>query len=133
MTPTRQTRRKWLWCGLATLILVSAAFLAALAWDSYQERLEAFDRELWRDPKMVEQGVRLKLADGLIARDELRGVSRAAVVEMLGEPPPPEYFRDWDMVYRLGMERAWISIDSEWLVIRLGTDGRVIEYRIVRD
>ncbi len=52
---------------------------------------------------------------------------------MLGEPPPPEYFRDWDMVYRLGMERGFISIDSEWLVIRLGTNGRVTESRIVHD
>lgn len=49
---------------------------------------------------------------------------------MLGEPPPPEYFREWDMVYRLGMEGSYFGIDSEWLVIRLGPDGRVIDYRL---
>jgi hypothetical protein len=52
---------------------------------------------------------------------------------MLGEPPPTSYFRQWDMVYWLGMERGFVSIDSEWLVIRLDQDGRVAESRIVTD
>ena len=82
---------------------------------------------------MIEQGVRLNMADGLIARGDLDRMSRSDVIELLGEPPEKEYFRDWDLVYRLGMERGFISIDSEWLVIRLGADGRVVEYRIVTD
>ncbi len=52
---------------------------------------------------------------------------------MLGEPPSTGYFSDWDLVYRLGMERGFISIDSEWLVTRLGPDGRVVQARIVTD
>ncbi|HEY4309515.1 MAG TPA: hypothetical protein VGN12_08695 [Pirellulales bacterium] len=128
-----KTRRRWYQFSLGTMLLIAGVCLAALAWHVYQERSEAFNSESWRDPIMVERGVRLKMADGLIARGTLHGMSRSAVVEMLGEPPPPEYFRDWDIVYRLGMERRYMSIDSEWLVIRLGSDGRVIDYRIVRD
>jgi hypothetical protein len=30
-------------------------------------------------------------------------------------------------------ERGFISIDSEWLVVRFDTAGKVSEYRIVRD
>jgi len=55
------------------------------------------------------------------------------VVDLLGEPPPTEYFKGWDLVYRLGMERGFISIDSEWLVLRLAPGGRVAEARLVTD
>jgi hypothetical protein len=52
---------------------------------------------------------------------------------LLGEPSDEGYFREWDFVYWLGPERSYMGIDSEWLVVRLGRDGRVTEYRIVRD
>jgi hypothetical protein len=39
----------------------------------------------------------------------------------------------WPLVYLLGPERGLIRIDSETLVIRLGPDGRVSDYRVVRD
>jgi hypothetical protein len=73
------------------------------------------------------------MADRLIAYDTLLGKTRAEVVELLGEPPPTGYFSNWDLVYWLGPERGFIRIDSEWLVLRLGADGRVADNRIVRD
>ena len=73
------------------------------------------------------------MADRLIARRELLGKTRGDVVELLGEPTPTGHFADWDMVYWLGPERGFISIDSEWLVLRLAEDGRVVDNRIVRD
>jgi hypothetical protein len=131
---TTTPRRRWLRLSLQTAILIASAFAVVGVWDSYRERsrleAETFHGELWRDPKGIDEGVRLSMADGLIARDELRGLTRSEVVKMLGEPPPPEYFREWDMVYRLGMEGSYFGIDSEWLVIRLGPDGRVIDYRL---
>jgi outer membrane protein assembly factor BamE (lipoprotein component of BamABCDE complex) len=81
----------------------------------------------------VKQGVRLRMADRLIARQMLLGKTRGQVVEMLGEPTSTAYFRDWDMVYWLGPERGFFRIDSEWLVLKLGANGRVVENRIVRD
>jgi hypothetical protein len=73
------------------------------------------------------------MADRLVARGTLHGKTRAEVVEMLGEPPPTEYFHEWDLVYWLGPERSFFPVDSEWLVIRFSPDGRVAEYRIARD
>lgn len=61
------------------------------------------------------------------------GKSRAEVVVLLGEPPPTDYFRQYDMVYWLGAERGWLTIDSEWLVVRLDANKRVSEARIVTD
>ncbi len=128
--PTPAPKRRWFCFPLRTLFVMVSLVGCWLAYRSWVQR---FDGELWRDPTKIEQGVRLNMADGLIARETLAGLSRAHVVEMLGEPPTPEYFRNWDMVYRLGNERGLFGIDSEWLVIRLGADGRVVEYRIVRD
>lgn len=93
----------------------------------------AFDSVAWQDKTQVEKGIRLEMADRLIARARLINKTRAEVVEMLGEPPPTSYFADWDLVYWLGPERGYFSIDSEWLVLRLGESGRVVDNRIVRD
>jgi hypothetical protein len=83
----------------------------------------------WSDPLHR----RHRIADWLILSDRLIGHSREDVVTLLGEPPPTEYFKEWDMVYLLGAERGFISIDSEWLVLRLDDRRVVREARIVGD
>ena len=73
------------------------------------------------------------MVDDLIARHRLKGRTRAEIVALLDGPPRTSYFDNYDLVYWLGPERGWISIDSEWLVFRLDTSGRVAEYRLVTD
>jgi hypothetical protein len=73
------------------------------------------------------------MADDLIASKALYNKTREEIVAMLQAPTKTTKFRDWDMVYYLGNERGFTSIDSEWLVIRLGNDERVRDYTIVRD
>ncbi len=51
---------------------------------------------------------------------------------MLGVPPVTGYFRGYDLVYRIGNERGFFSIDSEWLVVKF-TNDRADVVRIVRD
>jgi hypothetical protein len=92
----------------------------------------AFDSTGWNDDAQVEEGIRLAMADRLVARGTLHGKTRAEVVDLLGEPVPGGHFREWDLVYWLGPERGYMSVDSEWLVLRLA-DGQVCEYRIVHD
>jgi hypothetical protein len=121
-------RKRWLVVGLAGLT-VFVVLAVRWAWVLGP----AFDPALWQDEDQVRQGVRLEMADRLLARRTLVGKTRAQVVELLGEPPPTAYFTDWDLVYRLGPERGYFSIDSEWLVLRLGADGRVMDNRVVRD
>jgi hypothetical protein len=73
------------------------------------------------------------MADGLVWFGTLDGKSRAFVSELLGAPTPTDKWRSWDLVYWLGAERSFLSIDSEWLVIRFNDQGVVVEIRIVRD
>jgi hypothetical protein len=51
----------------------------------------------------------------------------------LGEPKPQDFFVDYDLVYVLGPERGFISIDYEWLVINLDGAGHVNDAEIVTD
>ena len=94
-----------------------------------------FDATAWRDPKQVYSPLAIRgcMVDDLIARRRLKGLTRAEVVALLGEPRPTAYFQNYDLVYWLGPERGWISIDSEWLVFRLDATHRVAEYRLVTD
>lgn len=52
---------------------------------------------------------------------------------MLGPPSDVGYFRTYDLVYWLGLERGFMRIDSEWLVVRLDATGTATEARIVND
>ncbi|HEY5618652.1 MAG TPA: hypothetical protein VIK60_11970 [Vicinamibacterales bacterium] len=94
-----------------------------------------FDSVAWRtnDQTDVMWPARLAMVDDLLARHELRGMSRESVTALLGPRDDTPSFRDWDAAYWLGPERGLFRIDSEWLVLRFGSDGRVQEYQIVRD
>jgi hypothetical protein len=92
-----------------------------------------FDAASWRDELSLRDGAREQMADRLAGLRALQGKTRGEVISLLGEPPATDYFKDWDLVYLLGPERGFISIDSEWLVVRFGQDGRVTECQIVRD
>jgi len=118
-------------------ILTVAALLCTAG--LYCFRGAPFDRAAWLDEAEVRSGVRLRMADRLVARRTLQGESRAEVVELLGSPPPQGYFPEYDLVYWLGHERKpplsfmFISIDSEWLGVKFGKNQRVSEVKILRD
>lgn len=122
-------KRRWLATLLAALAVAVIVLVAWRAWFPGRP----FDRTAWQADSTAELGVRQAMVDRLLARRTLVGKTRAEVVDLLGEPSPTEYFQRWDLIYRVGMERGYISIDSEWLVLRLGTDGRVAEARLVTD
>ena len=73
------------------------------------------------------------MADDLVNRKMLNGLTRSEVVALLGEPPKTEYFKEYDLVYLLGQERSILPIDNEWLVLKFGPDGRVKVAIIVTD
>ena len=93
-----------------------------------------FSPSAWRS---VNTGLnsRAAMAGDLIRTDRLKGLSRQQVVSLLGEPNRPgyNYFPDSDLVYDLGPERGWMSIDDEWLLIDLDRNGRVSRAQIGRD
>lgn len=120
--------KRWI---VLTVAVLAVAFSIAI-WRIWFPG-NAFDPIAWQDEIQVKAGLRLGMADRLIARGTFQGKTRAEVVQLLGEPPPTDYFHNWDLVYWLGPERGFMSIDSEWLVFRFAADGRCSEYRIVRD
>jgi hypothetical protein len=91
-----------------------------------------FDPSVWKN-SATPASVRLRMADDLVGNQKLVGLTRQEVVARLGEPPKTNYFKEFDLVYYLGPERGFISIDSEWLVLKLSPDGRVERAAIVRD
>jgi len=76
---------------------------------------------------------RLRTVDDLLKRHLLDRLSREELESLLGPGFHTNYFPDWDIAYRLGPERSFIRIDSEWLVIRLDSSAAVKEYRLTVD
>lgn len=100
----------------------------------------SFDGATWKAAAGGRSQERIRQVDALMASGALDRRTRAAVLELLGPDDSAEgtgwgggYFADWGLVYWLGNERGWLSIDSEWLVFRFDGSGVVREYRIVRD
>jgi outer membrane protein assembly factor BamE (lipoprotein component of BamABCDE complex) len=133
-------RRHWRKLLLIGALVVAAPLLllvAVIALDRPTERLPriSFDSATWKRSvtENTQEPVRLQMVDDLLHQHQLRGMTREEVVSLLGTPPKTDYFRDYDFVYWLGPERSYISIDSEWLAIKFGEDGRVRKASVVRD
>jgi hypothetical protein len=69
------------------------------------------------------------------AVDMLPGLDGKAIEKMLGPSESTPYFASTgrDMIYILGPERSFMSIDSEWLLIWLDARGHFKRFTIARD
>jgi len=90
--------------------------------------------------KKVEQrssATRDRMVADLLKHYPLAEMKRADVVNLLGEPDftKREPFKDWDMIYWLGPDNrgAFGSLDSKWLVLRLGSNGEITESKVTFD
>ncbi|MCI5115619.1 MAG: hypothetical protein D3919_06325 [Candidatus Electrothrix sp. AW5] len=94
-----------------------------------------FDQNIWLNSNVINQKPypRLKMADDLINHEKLIGLNKSEVIHLLGDPGDHGYFRNYDLVYWLGPERTFMSIDSEWLAIRFGQNEIFQSAEIVRD
>jgi hypothetical protein len=120
------------------LVIVSPLLIlfGVLAAGEVQERRHrvAFDSAVWNESlDRQDDAIRLRMVDDLLRRYRLRGRREDELIALLGKPPKTDYFSDYQLVYWLGPERGFISIDSEWLAVRIGPDHRVTDARIVRD
>lgn len=94
---------------------------------------EMFDRAAWQDQVRTAEGGRGAMAERLIARNELKGRTRAEVIDMLGEPTRTDKLRNWSMVYYLGAGLPQPGVESDWLALLIDGSGLVTEVRIVRE
>ncbi len=120
-------------------VAVTMCVVAVVGWfffgDTIQERLRRrpFDAAAWQGEKTLTNDVRIRMVDDLLRRHSFRGMTREQVTAIVGEPDKTGYFKEWDLVYWLGPERGFMSIDSEWLVFRLDSQKKVTDLRIVSD
>lgn len=120
------------WAALVGSLLLVVIFCG---FTTHYLPLMRFTSEGWRQGGGENSAtpVRLQMIEWLTRSGQLDGLTRPEVAALLGPPRDRPYFSDWDMVYLLGPERGIFSIDSEWLVIRFGPNGRVSDYRVVTD
>jgi hypothetical protein len=121
-------------------LVITIGAVGTIGWfffgGAIQERLSRrqFDLVTWQAASIGSTNkVRIRMVDDLLHRHQFRGMTREQVTAVIGEPDKTEYFKEWDMVYWLGQERGFISIDSEWLVFKLGSQKKVVDYNIVSD
>lgn len=116
---------------------VVTVMMAVMGYSHFTKGPTAFDRQVWLDggrAAFSPDNPRLRMADGLIRDGSLNGMTQAQVDALLGPQTETGKFRpEYTGVYWLGAERGYISIDSEWLVLKLGPDGKVAQVRLVRD
>ena len=137
-----RTKRRLTVAVLVTVGVVTAAYVSAFAFMFLRTPVESylysvrFNSTAWRAHSMdhgLEWPTRLRMIDDLMRQNLLDGKSREEVVGVLGPPDRTAKFRDWDLVYDLGPERSFIRIDSEWLLLRMDTNGRVTAARVTHD
>ena len=117
-------------------LIVVVAIFGVGAYAYWVSRPLPFDAVVWLQGERADfssNAPRLRMADDLISTGALMGKSRADIASTLGPPTDTSKFRDYDLVYWLGAERSFISIDSEWLAVRFDSTGAVSEASVVRD
>jgi hypothetical protein len=95
-----------------------------------------FDPAVWKNPTLALEPPYLRscMVDNLLAQELLLQKTAAEVIALLGTPEPPEHgFTEYDLVFVVGPERSFISIDYEWLLLNLDHQGRVKEARLMTD
>ena len=92
------------------------------------------DPSAWGDAsRSGEPTIRQRLADRLIECGTLAGRRRAELNRMLGRPDGGIAHGEDASTWTTGVERGYIHIDNEHLLVRFGADGRATSARLVTD
>lgn len=117
--------------GVLGYILLVSFLLFGPQITSYIDRT-SFESTQWKSHLNDQDPIKLRMVDDLLSHHHLIGMTAKEVEELLGVPPKTSYFRDYDYVYWLGLERTAFGIDSEWLGVKF-EDGKVTQADILND
>jgi hypothetical protein len=126
--------------AVAALLGLTAAPLLGFAWENHRNQ-RRLDPRGWKSRSLDAQDVmwptRLRMVDDLLGSRRLLGLPSSEVVALLGpdDKDMRSLFPGWDRCCHLGLARQkglfdFRSMTSEWLVLRLGADGRVVRQAI---
>lgn len=91
---------------------------------------DQFNKEKW----LNKPAERVNMVDSLLSEVRLKGKAKTEIIKLLGEEDEKVYFKEPNnLVYYLGDERGFMSIDSEWLVIWFNDIDKVTDYEIKTD
>jgi hypothetical protein len=121
-----------------TVLLIGWLLFGVSVADLYHR--QEFNAEVWQNQEKIEHDImwppRLCMVDHLMSSGQLDGLTSNHVIHLLG-PPSDESFpygaKSCDIHYYLGPERGFFRVDSEWLFITFGDDGKVDRYWLYRD
>ena len=131
MVLDRLSNRQLLVAGTAAVAVSLVVGAVLLDGRSSSDRRK-FDRKQWR-LATPDEDARLLMAEDLMARGRLNGMAKARVVKLLGEGGATSQFPGGHLAYRLGLERDYMPVDYEWLVIRFDANDKVERYWIAKE
>jgi hypothetical protein len=118
--------KRALWSALV-LVALAAASVGAMHY--LDGRARVFSTEAWRG---AERGgyARGGMVPDLLARHRLVGMTRAALVALLG-PPQQTRADGRQLVYDLGVPDNGLAFDPDLLIITLDAEDRVVRHALV--
>lgn len=112
------------------LIICLALFAGAFYQLWVHEQQSNFSSVKW----IAEPHERIWIVDDLLTQYDFVGMDVSSLALILGKETDTSYFEaPRRLVFYLGDERGFISIDSEWLVFDVSKDGIVTNVNIMRD
>ncbi len=117
--------------GTSLIVFVTVFLMNIIFPPEHNFASKSFDNKLW----LSNPNNRTEIIASLIKSKLLDHKSKADIIKLLGQPMDSCTYassKRQDLTYYLGPERSAISVDSEWLVIRLDNDT-VKNYDLHRD
>ncbi len=118
------------WTTHTALVICLAICTVAIYHLWMNEQQSHFTKVKWT----LEQEERVWMVDDMLSQYEFVGMDVLAVESILGKETDTSYFEAPNrLVYYLGSERGFISIDSEWLVFDMNEKSVVTNVQILHD
>ncbi|WP_182103099.1 hypothetical protein [Niallia taxi] len=110
------------------MLLYSIAPIICFYLLTVNEYKAIFTAEKW----LEQETERTFMIDNLLKEHPLEGKQKKDIVALLGKETAEAYFKEKDnLVYLLGAERGFISMDTEWLIIHFNDDNIADKVEVV--